>query len=267
MNTAPIGIFDSGCGGLSVFKELRELMPHENLIYFGDTARVPYGTRSADTIKKFVEDDMHFLNTFNPKFIVVACGTASCVGGSVVKANCKNSVLVISPSAIAAAKATKNKRIGVISTSATLKSGAFEKKIKSIVPNAEVFCEACPAFVNIVEYGWISEGNPIAREVVKEYMKFFKDKNIDTLILGCTHFPLLSGSIAKVMGKNVTLINSGYETALAAKMALEKNGMLNTQQIQGTSKFYVSDDADSFAEIGKIFLGEDIADEIQKVKI
>lgn len=256
--SAPIAVFDSGVGGLSVFKELEALMPNENLIYFGDTARVPYGTRSAETIKKFVKSDLDFLARFSPKFIVVACGTASCVGAPVLEQECAHYTSVISPSAIAASKVTKTGSIGVISTAATLKSGAFEKKIKELLPAAKVYTKAAQMFVNVVENGWIEEDNEIANAVAKEYLKELKTKNIDTLILGCTHFPLLSAVIAKQMGEGVTLISSGYETALAAKMDLEALGMRNQSAQTGTKRYFVSDDLDTFCERAAIFLGHTI---------
>lgn len=267
MNDAPIGVFDSGVGGLSVFCELEKLLPNENLIYFGDTARVPYGTRSAQTIKKFVEGDVDFLNSFNPKFIVVACGTASCVGAPVLEENCENYASVIEPSAIAAAKATENKKIGVISTTATLKSKAFSKKIKSLIPDAEVFSKACPVFVNIVESGWFEKDNEIAKAVAKEYLKELKKTDIDTLILGCTHFPLLSDVIQNEMGSSVRLISSGYETAYAAKLDLEKAHLLNDSKTEGSRRYYVSDGVESFSETAELFLGHAVTGEVNQVEI
>ena len=255
---APIAIFDSGVGGLSVFKEIEKLMPNENLIYFGDTARVPYGTRSAETICKFVKSDLDFLFSFQPKFVVVACGTASCVGAPVLERECEHYTSVISPSAIAAAKATKTGRIGVISTAATLKSGAFERKIKELLPEAEVFTKAAQMFVNVVENGWTDADNEIANAVAKEYLKELKTKDIDTLILGCTHFPLLRAVIQKQMGESVTLISSGYETALAAKMDLETLGLRNDSEHTGTKHFFVSDNLDAFCALTGIFLEKQI---------
>lgn len=255
---APIAIFDSGVGGLSVVKQIERLMPNENLIYFGDTARVPYGTRSAETICKFVKSDLDFLFTFDPKLIVVACGTASCVGAPVLEQECEHYTSVITPSAIAATKATKTGRIGVISTAATLKSGAFERKIKELLPEAQVFTKAAQMFVNVVENGWIEEDNEIANAVAKEYLKELKTKDIDTLILGCTHFPLLSAVIQKQMGEGVTLISSGYETALAAKMDLETLGLRNESEEKGTKKYFVSDNLDSFCALTGIFLDKQI---------
>ncbi|MBQ6381901.1 MAG: glutamate racemase [Clostridia bacterium] len=259
--TAPIAVFDSGVGGLSVFREIQKLMPNENLIYFGDTARVPYGTRSAATIQKFVKSDLDFLSRFEPKLIVVACGTASCVGAPVLEKECEHFTSVISPSAIAAAKTTKTGRIGVISTAATLKSGAFEKKIKELLPTAQVFTKAAQMFVNVVENGWIEEDNEIANAVAKEYLKELKQQDIDTLILGCTHFPLLSAVIQKQMGEGVTLISSGYETALAAKMDLEALGLRNQSDAPGSRKCFVSDNVDSFCQLTSIFLDHQVAKE------
>ena len=265
---APIAIFDSGVGGLSVFKEIEKLMPNENLIYFGDTARVPYGTRSAETIRRFVKSDLDFLFRFAPKLIVVACGTASCVGAPVLEEECEHFTSVISPSAIAAAKTTKSGRIGVISTAATLKSGAFENKIKELLPTAEVYTKAAQMFVNVVENGWIEQDNEIANAVAKEYLKDLKKQHVDTLILGCTHFPLLSKVIQKQMGEGVTLISSGYETALAAKMDLEALGLRSDSTVAGTKKFFVSDDLESFCQLGAVFLGHAIdRDEAELVEV
>lgn len=267
MNGAPIGIFDSGMGGLSVFRELEKLLPDENLIYFGDTARVPYGTRSAETIKKFVRGDVGFLNSFKPKLIVVACGTASCVGAPVLEECCENYVSVISPSAISAVKHTENKKIGVISTDATLRSGAFENKIKQLMPDAEVFSKGCQFFVNVVESGWIDENNEIAKAVAKEYLSGLKTTGIDTLILGCTHFPLLSKVIQNEIGKNVRLINSGYETALAAMKKLKESGQINDSGTGGYRKYFVSDGLDSFCNIAELFLGHEVRGEVSQVEI
>ena len=265
---APIAIFDSGMGGLSVFREIETLMPHENLIYFGDTARVPYGTRSAETIEKFVKSDLDFLAQFAPKHIVVACGTASSVGNKVLKRECEHFTSVINPSAIAATKATKNGKIGVISTTATLKSGAFERKIKKMLPSATVYGKAAPLFVNLVENGFTDENDEAANAVAKKYLKELKEKNIDTLILGCTHFPLLSKVIAKQMGEGVTLISSGYETALATKMDLEALDLLNESDAPGTKRFFVSDDTDAFCEQGAIFLKHPVnRDEVKLVEM
>jgi len=259
---APIAIFDSGVGGLSVYREIEKLMPNENLIYFGDTARVPYGTRGPATIRRFVKSDLDFLFRFEPKHIIVACGTASCVGAPVLEKECgKHFTSVISPSAIAAAKTTKSGRIGVISTAATLRSGAFEKKIKEILPQAQVFTQAAQMFVNVVENGWIEEDNEIANAVAKEYLKDLKQRDIDTLILGCTHFPLLSAVIQKQMGEGVTLISSGYETALAAKMDLEALGLRNESDMPGSRKCFVSDNINAFFELTNIFLDRQIAKE------
>lgn len=266
--TAPIAIFDSGVGGLSVFRELEKLMPNENLIYFGDTARVPYGTRSAETIRKFVKSDLDFLAQFSPKLIVVACGTASCVGAPVLEAECEHFTSVISPSAIAAAKTTKSGKIGIISTAATLKSGAFEKKIKELLPTAQVYTKAAQMFVNVVENGWIEADNEIANAVAKEYLKELKSLQVDTLILGCTHFPLLSAVIQHQIGENVALISSGYETALAAKMDLEALHLRNTSTEKGSTRFFVSDNLESFCELATLFLGRPIEkDHVRLVEV
>ena len=264
---APIAIFDSGMGGLSVFREIEKLMPHENLIYFGDTARVPYGTRSAETIEKFVKSDLDFLAQFQPKHIVVACGTASSVGNKVLKKECEHFTSVINPSAIAATKATKNGKIGVISTVATLKSGAFVRKIKKMMPEAQVYTQATQLFVNLVENGF-DENTEVAEVVAKAYLKDLKKAGVDTLILGCTHFPLLSNVIGKTMGEGVTLISSGYETALATKMDLEALDLLTDSDAPGTKRFFVSDDLHTFCEMGAIFLHHPLnRDEVELVEV
>ena len=256
MDFRPIGIFDSGLGGLSAVKEIANILPNESIVYFGDTGRVPYGTKSNETIIKYASQDEAFLLSKGVKIIIAACGTVSSVA-RVTGENLGVPFLgVVEPSAQEAIKSTKNKKIGVIGTSATVKSGSYEKAIKSIDESVEVYSVACPLFVSIVEQGWIEKDDEIALLTAKRYLKPLIDKGVDTLILGCTHFPLISGTIASVMGENVTLISSGGATAKAAAKLLKENDMLNDGK-ESFKEFYVSDSVEGFSSTAKLFLEQD----------
>ena len=261
MNNHPIGIFDSGVGGLTVFSEMAKLLPSENIVYFGDTARVPYGTRSAETIIRYAKEDIAFLRTHDVKLAVAACGTVSSV-----YSHDDDSLLytgVVDMAARAAARATKLGRILVIGTSATVASGSYEKALKAIDGGLSVSAKACPLLVPLVENGYTNFGNKITTEVVREYLAEFIGE-VDTLILGCTHFPILSEIIAGVMGENVTLINPGTETAVYVKELLESRDMLGDG---GTHSFYVSDDKAGFEKNAALFLGEQFSGSAELVRI
>lgn len=266
MDVRPIGIFDSGLGGLSAVKEIAQILPNESIVYFGDTGRVPYGTKSEKTIIKYASQDEAFLLSKNVKMIIAACGTVSSV------AKCTGDDLnvpflgVVEPSACDAVKSTKNKKIGVIGTSATVKSGSYEKAIKAIDSEIEVYSVACPLFVSIVEQGWIKDDDEIALLTAKRYLQPLLEKGVDTLILGCTHFPLISGTIARVMGENVTLISSGGATAKAAAKLLKENDMLSDGKAC-FKKYYVSDSVDGFSSTAKLFLGENTDMNVEQIGI
>jgi len=253
----PIGVFDSGIGGLTVVKEIIKCLPNEEIVYFGDTARVPYGTKSPQTVIKFSIENTLFLLRFRVKLIVVACNTASSYSISILKTNFKVPIIgVINPGAQAATKVTRCGRIGVIGTTATVQSAAYEKEIKNINPRLKVFSQACPLFVSLVEEGWFKD--KVTYDVANKYLKPLKAKRIDTLILGCTHYPLLKEIIKDVMGKGVMLIDSAKQVACHVKEVLAWEGVISTTKKRATPKFYVSDESKKFAEIAKRFLGQKV---------
>lgn len=259
----PIGIFDSGLGGLTVMKEIVKLMPNENIVYFGDTGRVPYGTRSREIINKYAMQDEKFLLNNDVKLIVAACGTVS----SVV-ADTKHSLPVpffevISYAAQMAVKATKNKKIGVIGTSATINSGSHKNKILELDSTIQVFTNACTLFVPFVEEGWISANDDVVLGMVSKYLEPLKQSGVDTLILGCTHYPILTEVIKKVMGDGVTLINPGEALALAVKQYLD-NSDTATDEVNACYDFYVSDKTAAFEKTAEMLLGRKI--DYNKVK-
>ncbi len=244
----PIGVFDSGLGGLTAVNEIRKILPNEDIIYLGDTARVPYGTRSRETILEYAEEDLGFLKSRGVKYVIAACGTVSSVmmsEGGFRDRLCNG---VIEPSAAAACKITKNRRIGVIATGTSIKSGSYEKAIKKALPGAEVISKACPMFVPLVENGYIQRDCIPAVKIAEEYLLPLKDAGIDTLILGCTHYPLISGIISDILGEEVSLISSGAEAVRYAKKVLEENGLLNKKSSPGELRLYSTDSAELFEE-------------------
>lgn len=260
----PIGVFDSGLGGLTVVREMQKAMPDESIVYFGDTGRVPYGTKSRDTIKLYTKQDIEFLMRNNVKAIVAACGTVSSVALPDLGDLPVPIAGVVVPSAIAAVKKTKNGKIGVIGTSATINSGAYRSEIKKIMPDAQIFEKACPLFVPLVESGWISRDDEISVLTVKKYLSSLKDEGIDVLILGCTHFPLLSDIIGDFMGEGVVLIDTGYEAAHYVFSMLKEKGIESNGK-EGSYQYFVSDRVDDFSSMAAILLGKDISDETHKV--
>ncbi len=253
----PIGIFDSGIGGLTVLKAIREEIPREDIVYFGDTARVPYGTKSKETITKFSIDNVKFLQSFDTKIVVVACNTASALGLGALKNQFAIPIIgVIEPGAKAALLSTKNGRIGVIGTKATIGSGSYEACLKKLDPSLKVFSQACPLFVPFVEEGWLD--GEIISKVAQTYLEHLKSFKIDTLILGCTHYPLLTKMIQKAMGPKVKLVNSAQETAKEAKALLSRLKLANRRKDQQSMRFYVSDEPEQFRVLGERFLGQAI---------
>jgi glutamate racemase len=255
-SSQPIGIFDSGVGGLTVLKELRRILPEEDLIYLGDTARVPYGTRSPKTVIRYSERNAEFLVKMGIKLLVVACNTSSSVSLEVLRS--KNAIPVIGviePGAKKALELTKNGIIGVIGTEATIRSQAYQETIKRLAQGqkVQVIGQACPLLVPLVEEGWIDD--PITKEVTRRYLSPLLEKGIDVLVLGCTHYPLLEKVIMEVVGPSVTLINSAKETAEEVKKVLEA---LNLKRERGIGKttFYVTDNPEKFRHLGELFLGE-----------
>lgn len=263
MNKRPIGIFDSGLGGLTVMKEIVKALPNEDIVYFGDTGRVPYGTKSHETIKQYAAEDAEFLLSHNVKIIVAACGTVSAVAADTQRLLPVPFFEMISPAAIAAVAATKTQRIGILGTTATVKSEAHKNKILSLMPNAEVFAQACPLFVPLVEEGLTDKSSVIVREAAKRYLEPLKAQNVDTLILGCTHYPLLTDVIAEIMGSSVTLINPGEELSRSLKAYLEESGLLNNEG--GAHNYYVSDMTNSFKATAENLIGEEIHENNSKM--
>lgn len=256
-----IGIFDSGLGGLSALKEAKRLMPRTDMIYFGDTGRVPYGSRSREIIIKYALQDMRFLLTYNVEAILVACGTVSSTALDTLRAIYDLPILgVVDAASEAAVKATKNNKIGVIATGATILSHSFENKIKSIDGSIKVTSTACPLLVSLVENGYIESDNPVTAYVLNEYLKEIKKSGADTLILGCTHFPLIAGAIANVL-PGVTLINSGAEAAKALSR------IVKNEEENGDIRYFVSDNPQNFKELASLFLEEDIGGATGKIDI
>lgn len=261
---AAIGIFDSGVGGLTVTKEIMIQMPKERLVYFGDTARVPYGNKSRENIIRYSRQNIRFLKTKNVKAIVVACNTASAFVEEVQKELDIPIMGVVRPGAKAAAASTRNGRVGVIATQATIGSRIYDRVIQEEHPEIEVFGKACPLFVPLVEEGLTEDS--VTEEIARRYLKELQEKNIDTLILGCTHYPLLRGIVGKVMGEGIQLVNPAYETALELKRLLERESLCCREESE-LHKYdcYVSDAADNFRHFAKSILPYDItkAKEIQ----
>lgn len=265
MDNRYIGVFDSGVGGLTVVKELSKAMPAERIIYFGDTGRVPYGTKTKETIIRYTKSDINFLKTFNLKMIIAACGTASSLALPEIEENSDIPLLgVVNPTVNAAVLATKNKKIGVIATPGTIKSGEYERLIKKIDENIIVVNKACPMFVPLVENDYTT--GEVPRIVAQDYLSCMKEAGVDTLILGCTHYPLLTDIIAEIMGKDVTLINAGRETALCVKDYLEKTDSKAIGMAE-KHKFYVSDGVEVFSTVSAKFLGYSISDSVEKIDI
>ena len=262
----PIGVFDSGLGGLTVVKEIIKELPNEDIIYFGDTGRVPYGTRSVDTIKKYAKQDEAFLLSHNVKLIVAACGTVSSVAGDTALSLPVPFFEVVSHAAKDAAKLTRNGKIAVIGTNATIKSEQHKAEILKVNPNLSVINCACPLFVPLVEEGWHKADDIVVLETVKRYLKPIIDFGADTLILGCTHYPVLQDAIRKVLGDGVTLINAGTTTAKAVADFIRKEDLEN--QNGGERKFFVSDKPAFFKEQAGVLLGPDVdTAKIEKVDI
>lgn len=249
-----IGIFDSGIGGLTVLKELAAALPREHTIYLGDTARVPYGIRSAETVTRYCFENTQFLLSQEIKMLVVACNTASAISLDAVKKEFPLPVIgVLEPGARAAVAATKNRKIGVIGTEATIASGAYERAITRLDSFVEVHSMACPLFVPLVEEGWFD--NEVAALVASKYLAALAGKGIDTLVLGCTHYPLLKGVIGKVLGDGITLIDSATETAREVADVLGKLKWNRTDAEATVRRYFVTDTPARFEKIGKLFLG------------
>lgn len=257
-----IGIFDSGVGGLTVLREIMKVMPQEDTIYLGDTARVPYGTKSPETVVRFARQITSFLVNRDIKLLVVACNTASAVSLDELKAEFPIPIVgVIEPGAFRAASVTTSGRVGVIGTAGTIRSSAYTKAIKRINPDIEVITAECPMFVPLAEEGWVD--NEVARLTASIYLENLRDRGVDTLVLGCTHYPLLKGIISEAMGEGVTLVDSAAETARVVKGILEANGAIRPVQEKGNHHYFVTDVPAGFIRVGNRFLGGDLGDVYQ----
>ncbi|GAQ25727.1 glutamate racemase [Tepidanaerobacter syntrophicus] len=249
----PIGVFDSGIGGLTVAGEIMKLLPNEDIIYFGDTARVPYGSKSPEVVTQFAFEGLRFLIRQDVKLIVVACNTIS---ATCLDELCKSSPVpvigVIEPGARAAAKATKNNTVGVIGTERTVKSGAYENAIHRLNDRVNIYAKACPLFVPLVEEGWLE--NEAAFYTARIYLEPLKEFKIDTLVLACTHYPLLKKTLQRVMGPNVKLVDSGEETAIEVQRILREKDLEKKSEVLGFHQYFVSDNPTKFVRVGENFL-------------
>ncbi len=250
----PIGVFDSGIGGLTVVRALTRHLPSENIVYFGDTARVPYGPKSPQVVREYAVEDTGFLMSHDVKMIVVACNTVSSVAMDLVMKKAGVPVAgVILPGARAAAAATKNRKVGVIGTVGTISSNAYPNAIRQLDPSIHVISQACPLFVPLAEEGWTDHAATAL--IAKEYLFPLKREKIDTLVLGCTHYPVLSEVISGVFDGKVTLIDSGESTAMEVARVLDEHDMRNSSRARPHVRFFVSDIPRKFTEVGERFLG------------
>ena len=254
-SSSPIGVFDSGLGGLTVVRELRRRLPSEEILYLGDLAHLPYGNKSTDEIRRLSTDCARFLLRKKIKALVIACNSASSVAFKLLSKMLPIPVLdVISPAVEEALASTRNRRIGVIATYATIESGSYARSLEERSSEAEYFLKPCPLFVPLAEEGWLDD--VVALEAARKYLTPIKKKRIDTLILGCTHYPLLEKVIAKVMGPKVRLVDSAAPTALRLKTLLQKKGLLFPRSRRAPLKIFITDRVRNFARIGESFLGE-----------
>lgn len=265
MDKRPIGVFDSGLGGLTVVKSIIEALPNENIVYFGDTGRVPYGNRSKETIIRYVKQDTELLVSHNVKAVVIACNTADSMARKEMTELYSLPIIgVVAPAGKKAAAVTKNKRVGVIATAATVASRAYEKVIAEAAPDVKVFAKACPLLVPLVEEGRVDRGDIVTETVLREYLEPLKNEGIDTLILGCTHYPLLFDIISDLL-PGVELICSGFASTERLIDTLKENDLLNVAEAPGKIEFFVSDSPDKFALNGGLFIGREISGKVEKV--
>ena len=264
-NQQPVGVFDSGVGGLTVAREIMRQIPNETIVYFGDTARVPYGSKSQETIIRFSRQIVRFLETHDVKAIAVACNTASAYALETLEREIDIPIIgVVKPGARTAVRTTKNGRIGVIATEATIHSGMYTRFVHSIDPDVAVFSKACPLFVPLVEEGMLHDF--VTEEIANRYLADLKTQNIDTLILGCTHYPLLRSLLGKCMGSSVQLVNPAYETAVSLRELLKEKDLLAEELPEGrmpAHRFFVSDGAEKF----EVFANSILPYELRKTQV
>lgn len=261
-----IGVFDSGMGGLTVAKSIIETMPHENIIYFGDTAHVPYGTKTVRQITEYALNDVRFLNQFDLKAVVIACNTADSVARKTLQERFDLPIFgVIEPAARRAVKYTKNGRIGIMATTATVRSNAYPATIARYSEDVTVVQKACPLLVPFVENGRTDKDDPLVQMILKEYLQPLIEANVDTIVLGCTHYPLLYDAIDSLT-ENITIISSSDAAASSLKRGLKELGLTN-EDGTGYQKYYVSDDAENFQENARTFLGENMTAEAELAEV
>jgi len=264
MSERAIGIFDSGVGGLTVFKEIQSLLPDEELVYIGDTARVPYGCKSPSTVVRYSLEAANFLLGQEVKLLVVACNTASSIALPVLEERFRIPVVgVIGPGAGRAVAVTRNGRVGVIGTMATVKSGAYTRAIHSLNPDIQVISKPCPLFVPLAEEGWGE--HPVTLMVAREYLEPLASEKIDTLVLGCTHYPILKTTLRKVLGDEVSLVDSARETAQTVSRLLQRDGLYRTGKPR-SPRFFVTDSCENFEKVGGSFLGRHL-EGVQEIQL
>ncbi len=267
MDNRPIGVFDSGLGGLTSVRELLARMPGEDIIYFGDTGRVPYGGRSREIITRYARQDVAFLRTFDLKTVVIACGTVSSTAIDVLKAEQDIPMFgVVEPTARRAVRLTRNGKIGLIATQATIATGAYERVIRTLAPGAEICAAACPLFVPLVENGRTRPGDVVIETVARDYLTPLKEAGVDVLVLGCTHYPLIREVIGAFMGPEVQLVDSGAEAAHEVGRWLSEHDSLASADHVGRCRWYVSD-AQGFRELASRFLGRPVTEPVERVDI
>jgi len=268
MDKRPIGVFDSGLGGLTTVKKLIDLLPGEDIIYLGDTGRVPYGSRSKETITEYAHQDAAFLIEHNIKAMVIACNTVCSVAITSLKSEYDMPIFeVIEVPARVAAETTKNGKIGVIGTAATIRSGKYEEALKNINPKLEVYSVKCPLFVPLVEEGWTSPDDEAVLSIATRYLSELQKAEIDALILGCTHYPLLHDAISKIMGDKVILVDSGAETARFVAEKLQKNNMINDKNSNGIIQYFVTDSIHGFSKTASAYLESNVHGMVKQVAI
>ena len=267
MNQKAIGVFDSGLGGLTAVREMLRILPDEDIVYFGDTGRVPYGSKSNDTITKYALQDARFLRRMGVKMIIAACGTVSSVAPDLSGELGVPYTGVVYPTCFSAVQATRSGRIGVIGTAATIASHSYKNRIQKKHPEFTVIEQACPLFVPLVENGMTDPSDEIVRLTVERYLGVMHENDVDTIILGCTHYPLLADAIAREMGGGVTLIDSGKETALYTKKILAEQGLLRPEGSGSEQRYYVSDTPADFEKYAGIFLKRNIDHQVQQINI
>jgi glutamate racemase len=259
MDNRPIGVFDSGLGGLTVLKEITRQLPGESVVYFGDSGRAPYGTKSKETVIKYTFQDIRFLLNQDIKMVIIACNTMSAYSYELVRHSFEIPIIeVIQPGAVAAANETKNKKMGIIGTTATINSGAYEKAVNRIDNSIEIYSRACPLFAPLVEEGQAWWENDVAVRIAEEYLIPLKETGVDTLVLGCTHYPLLQNTISHVMGEGVKLVSSAFEVAKVVKRTICENNMYRDEQLKPVYRYYTSDSVEKFEPLCSAILNMEV---------